>query len=247
MYWRVARAKAQRLHQLGPLGGGGPQPLWEGAAVDDEEKQQHQDEAKVRDDPGDPDQHLLQDPGQAVEVEPADRGVELLLGDAELAEPAGGLVDQAGELGLVTGEQRGQPRHRQHQRGGHRQQGSVGDQHGQRHRQPARDAAPLQPGQQGMDRDRDRQGQEGRPDDAGGAAQPAATTTAPAPPSRTNTARGSDHSPSAASDRDAPAGASAAGTGRSEVGDGDNPGLAGASPVRLVGSWPAAGMVRRPV
>jgi hypothetical protein len=29
------------------------------------------------------------------------------------------------------------------------------------------------------------------------------------------------------------------------VGDGD-PGLAGASPLRLVGSWPAAGMVRRP-
>ena len=54
----------------------------------------------------------------AVEVEPAGRGVELLLGDAELVEPAGALVDEAAELGLVAGEQRGQP-HRQHQRGGH--------------------------------------------------------------------------------------------------------------------------------
>ena len=75
---------------------------------------------------------------------------------------------------------------------------------------------------------------------------PAVTTTAPAPPSRTSTARGSGHAPSAASRRDVPAGASAAGTGRSEVGDGDDPGLASASPVRLGGSWPAAGMVRRP-
>jgi len=41
-------------------------------------------------------------------------------------------------------------------------------------------------------------------------------------------------------------GASAAGTGRSEVGDGDDPGLAGALPVGLGGSWLAAGMVRRP-
>src|SRR4030095_7350285 len=70
-------------------------PLWEGAAVDEEEEQQHQDEAKVGDAPGGPDQHLLQDTGQAVEVEPADRGVELLLGDAELAEPAGVLVEES--------------------------------------------------------------------------------------------------------------------------------------------------------
>src|SRR4029453_10026320 len=110
MYWRGARGEGGRgpPHwgrreggRLGVGGGGGgrggpppprggrggggpPQPLWEGAAVDDEKEQQHQDEAKVRDDPGDPDQHLLQDTGQAVEVEPADRGVELLLGDAEL-------------------------------------------------------------------------------------------------------------------------------------------------------------------
>src|SRR4029453_16156246 len=94
MYWRGGRGEGAR----------GPPTRWrEGAAVDDEKEQQHQDEAKVRDDPGDPDQHLLQDTSQAVEVEPADRGVELLLGDAELAEPAGGLVGEPGELGLVAG------------------------------------------------------------------------------------------------------------------------------------------------
>ena len=194
MYWRVARAKeVSASTSWGRWAAAAPSRCGE-AAVDDEEEQQHQDEAKVGDDPGDPGQHLLQDPGQAVEVESADRGVELLLGDAELAEPAGGLVEEAGELGLVAGEQRGQPRHRQHQRGGHRQQGSVGDQHGQRHRQPARDAAPLH-SRQGMDGDAIVRARKAGPTMPAAPRSPAATTTAPAPPSRTSTARGSGHPP----------------------------------------------------
>jgi hypothetical protein len=49
--------------------------------------------------------------------------------------------------------------------------GSRRDQHREDDGKPAGHAVPLQPGQQRMDRDDDHQRQEGRPDDAGSAAQ----------------------------------------------------------------------------
>jgi hypothetical protein len=135
------------------------------------EEQQRQDERQVRDDAGGPGHHPLQQADQAAQVELADRGVELLPGDAELAEPLGELVDQAGELRLVAGKQRRQPRHREHQGGGQRHQARVGDQHREDDGKPAGHAVPPQPCQERMDGDDDHQRQESRPDDAGSAAQ----------------------------------------------------------------------------
>jgi hypothetical protein len=170
-YWRVAPAKPVSLDQLRTLRGGGGQPTRERAAVQDQEEQQRQDEGQVRDDAGGPGQHPLEYADQAVQVELADRSVDLLLGDPELAEPPGELVDQAGELRLVAGKQRRQPRHREHQGGGQRHQAHVRDQHREDDGKPAGQAVPLQPCQQRMDRDDDHQRQEGRSDDAESAAQ----------------------------------------------------------------------------
>src|SRR4029450_6981110 len=104
---------------------------------------------------------------------------------------------------------------------------------------------PRPPGRQGMEGERDRQGQEGRPDDAGGAGQPGRHHHRPGPTQQDQ--HSPRHRPSPLRRGPPPGAPSPPGTGRSEVGDGDDPGPAGASPVRLVGSWPAAGMVRRPV